>query len=170
MTEYRRIIADGDLVSQIKSSGLLASLFGNTEWSPYRNLSREVRFLEQSMHDAHAAYKAAQERFVVAQKNVQLDMDLLRLHKMDNSEVAYITPSNESILDRREGVKYSNSSGNSSGQKPKGQSGGQGNDGQQGDGKGGGNNQNQGQNNKQQNRGRRMTALDLLTKAEITIH
>lgn len=163
MSEFRRSIADGDLISEVKKFGGWW-LFGKEYWSPYRNLSREVRFLEQRMHDHHAAYKAAQEDFVVAQKNVQTDIDVLRMYKMDNSEVAYITPSNESILDRRDGIKYSG--GNNSGQKQKGQGGGNGN-GQQGNQNG----QNNGQNNNKQQHGRKaMTMLELLTNAKIVLH
>lgn len=169
MAEFRNILADGDLIRQRKVVGWW--LFGDskTKWHPYRNLSREVRFLEERMHAAHAAYKAAQEDYVVAHKNVEEDMDVLRLHKMDNSEVVYEIPSDESILSRRDGVKYS--SGNS-GQKQKGQSGnGNGGHGRNDGGGGDGNNQNHNQNhggNKQKSQTKSL--LEVLSNAKVTLH
>lgn len=171
MAEFRNILADGDLIRQRKAVGWW--LFGGSKskWQPYRNLSREVRFLEERMHAAHAAYKAAQEDYVVAHKNVNVDMDMLRMHKMDNSEVVYEIPSDESILTRRDGVKYS--SGNS-GQKQKGQNG-NGNNGQNqnGGGNGGGNNQNQNQNqngNKQKQKQQPKSLLELFSNAKVILH
>ena len=112
MTEFRNILADGDLIRQQQLSRWW--LFGDKNWSPYRNLSREVRNLEERMHTAHAAYKAAQDIFVVSQKNVTDDINMLRAYKMGNSEVSYEIPSDESIIVRRDGIKYGSSS-NSSG-------------------------------------------------------
>lgn len=169
MAEYRNILADGDLIRERKALGWW--LFGEQKWVPYRNLSREVRCLKERMDAAHAAYKSAQELFVVAQKNVQLDIDLLRMHKMDNSEVTYELPADESILSFRDGVKYS--FGNQSGQKQKGQNG-NGN-GQQNNQKGGGQQEaqgkpaNQNQSNKQ-GKGQTKSLLELLASAKITFH
>lgn len=114
------------------------------------------------------------EEFMVAQKNVHLDMDVLRMHKMDNTEIAYITPSDESILDHRDGVNY-NQRGNNQNQKQKGSgnNGGNGNNQQKGGDSGGGNNQNQNQNqnnNKQKGHGRKTSLLGLLASAEVTLH
>lgn len=171
MAEFRNILADGDLIRQRKQPTWW--LFGDPKWSPYRNLSREVRFLEERMHAAHAAYKAAQEDYVVAHKNVNVDMDMLRMHKMDNSEVVYEIPSDESILSRRDGVKYSQGNSN---QKQKGSgNNGNGNNqqgGQNGGGSDNGNNQNQNQNqpNKQKQRGQPKSLLELLTTAKVVLH
>lgn len=167
MAEFRNVLADGDLIRQRKHA-MGWWLFGTKEWHPYRNLSREVRFLEERMHAAHAAYKAAQEDYVVAHKNVNIDMDVLRMHKMDNSEVSYEIPSDESILTRRDGVKYS--SGNS-GQKPKGSGG---NGGQQNNQSGGGsdngNNQSQKQNQSNKQRNHPKSLLELLSSAKVILH
>lgn len=165
MAEFRNIIADGDLVRQRKLSRWW--LFGDKDWAPYRNLSREVRYLEDRMHTAHAAYKAAQEDFVVSQKNVRMDIDLLRLYKAGNSEVSYEIPSDESIIVRRDGVKYV-SGGGSQNQKQKGS----GNQGQAGDQKqdGGGNNQNQQQGKKQQQQRKPTTLMEMLMNTKVVTH
>lgn len=167
MTEYRKVLADGDLITERKLGGWW--FFGD-KWLPHRNLSREVRFLEERMHQAHSVYMQCREEFMVAQKNVHMDMDVLRLHKMDNTEIAYITPSDESILDHRDGVNY-NQKGNNQKQKGSGNNGGNGNNQQKGGDNGGGNNQNHNQNqqnNKQ--RGQQKSLLDLLASAKVTLH
>lgn len=167
MAEFRNVLADGDLIRE-RSGAMGWWLFGEKKWQPYRNLSREVRYLEERMHAAHAAYKAAQEEYVVAHKNVQVDMDVLRMHKMDNSEVSYELPSDESILARRDGVKYSSGGQN---QKQKG-SGGNGNqqNNQKGGDNGGGNNQNQNQNQSNKQKTKPMSMLELLSNAKIIMH
>jgi hypothetical protein len=172
MAEYRNILADGDLIRQRK--GVVGWwLFGESKWKPFRNLSREVRYLEERMHAAHAAYKAAQEDYVVAHKNVAFDKDLLMKYKGANSEVSYEMPSDESILSRRDGIKYNSSNNNQQKQK---QSGGSGNGNNQqnnqgGNDKGNGNNQNQNQNQSGKQRGgRRQSLLGLLANAEVTVH
>ena len=116
MSDFRKILADGDLISQKQAGGWW--LFGEKSWVPYRNLSREVRYLEQRMHEHHALYRAAQEDFVVGQKNVVTDIDFLRKHKSENSEVIYIVPSDESILSRRDGLKYGGGNSGSGKQTP----------------------------------------------------
>lgn len=169
MAEFRNMLADGDLIRQRK--GALASwwLFGDPKWQPHRNLSREVRFLEERMHAAHAAYKAAQEDYVVAHKNVSLDKDLLLKYKGANSEVSYEMPSDESILSRRDGVKYNQGNSN---QKQKGSgNNGNGQNNQQPSGQGGGNSQNQDQNNnKQRQKQQPKSLLELLTTAKVILH
>lgn len=175
MSEFRNILADGDLIRQRKRPCWW--LFGDEKWQPYRNISREVRSLEEMMHAAHAAYKQSQEYYVVASANMKADMELLRKYKGLNSEAVYELPGDESILYRRDGVKYSGN-GNQN-QKQKGQNnGGQGNNqqnNQSGGENGDGNNQNhnQNQNGKQQNKGRqphKKSLLALLASAEITMH
>jgi hypothetical protein len=162
MSEFRKILADGDLISQKEmASGWW--LFGEKKWEPYRNLSREVRFLEQRMHDHHAAYTSAREDFVVAQKNVNLDADFLRKYKSDNSEVIYIIPSDESILARRDAVKYGGSNGSSGDQKKQGEPS-KGNQ-QAPQSKGGGENQGQQRNNHQAPRGKTRPLIDALLES-----
>jgi len=158
MAEFRNVVADGDLIRerQVCSGSWLPWRKKDVVWEPFRNLSREVRAAEEIMHNAHAAYRAAQENFVVAQKNVNMDKGILRSHKNDNSEIVYQIPSDESILARREGVKYN--TGNRSG---------------------GNNNQNSGKGNNQQNnnqkknsgqQNRKVKLLDALLNAEVTLH
>jgi len=182
MAEFRNILAGGDLIRQRKGAAGWW-LFGDKEkqWKPYRNLSREVRYLEERMHEAHAAYQAAREDYVVASTNVQHDKDLLGLHLLDNSEVWYELPSDESILSRRTGMKYN--ANNNHSQKQKGSGGGDGgNNNQKGGGNGGGNNQNQNQNQngnqdgnkpqgqqKTKQRGNAIPMSKLLT-AEVVLH
>lgn len=152
MSAYRDIIAGGDLIRQRKQPRWW--FFGDESWAPWRNLDREVRWFEEDMHAKHAAYKEAQERYVVAKTNVQMDKDMLTLHKLADSEVSFMKPSDESIVFRRQDVKY-NMNPNSGNQKQKGnQNNGNGNNQQQNQngngGNGGGNNQNQNQNNQNQ--------------------
>ena len=171
MAEFRNILADGDLIRQRKAAGWW--LFGGEKWRPYRNLSREVRFLEERMHAAHAAYKQAQEDYVVAHTNVKFDKDLLMKYKGANSEVSYEMPSDESILSRRDGIKYKSGS---SGQQQKGQNG-NGNS-QQNNQKGDGSeadksqNQSQTQSNKQNQKQKSQpkSLLELLTTAKVILH
>ena len=176
MAEFRNILAGGDLIRQRKAAGWW--LFGEKQWRPYRNLSREVRYLEERMHAAHAAYKAAQEDYVVAHTNVRCDMDLLHMHKMDNSEVSFELPSDESILSRVDGRKYSTN--NNHNQKQKGSGGGNGNqnNGQKGGGDGGNNNQNQNQKgngqqqnqNQQKGKGAGVVTVGQLLNAKLVLH
>lgn len=165
MAEFRNVVADGDLIRerQVSSLSWWPWCKKSTEWEPYRNLSSEVRLLEEMMHNAHAAYRAAQDNFVVAQKNVNMDKGILRAHKNDNSEIIYQIPSDESILARREGVKYSSGKGSGGG--------GGNNNGQQKQNNGNGNNnQNNQKNNSGNQRGRKVKLLEALLGAEVTIH
>lgn len=169
MAEFRNVVADGDLIRerQVSSLSWWPWCKKSTEWAPHRNLSSEVRLLEEMMHNAHAAYRAAQDNFVVAQKNVNMDKGILRSHKNDNSEIIYQIPSDESILARREGVKYSSGKGSGGG-------GGGNNNGQQNkQNNGNGNNNQQKQNNQKNNsggHGRKKSLLAVLADAEITVH
>jgi len=176
MSDFRKILADGDLISQKQAGGWW--LFGEKSWAPYRNLSREVRFLEQRMHEHHALYRAAQEDFVVGQKNVSTDIDFLRKHKSENSEVIYIVPSDESILSRRDGIKYGGGSGGSGKQQPPGDKG-NGNHQPKSDNHAEANKQGQGnpphdQNKGGQRRGKSRPLIDVLIdklmSTEVTVH
>lgn len=174
MAEFRNILADGDLIRQRQAPRWW--LFGDKSWAPYRNLSREVSCLEEQMHAAHAAYQAARERYVVAQTNVKVDKDLLTKHLGCNSTVSYELESDESILSRRDGVKY-NMSGNNQKQKQSGNNG-NGNNGQndqKGGDNGNGNNQNQNQNqkgNNNQQKGKQsgVVTVGQLLNAKLVLH
>lgn len=160
--EFRKVIADGDLLLQQRGFWWP---FGS-KWDNYRNESEEVRLLKQHMDTAFMRYKELQHLFTVAQVNVKTDMQLLQMHKVDNSEVEYLIPHELSILEERDGLKYKSH-----------------NNGGKGGGNGGGSNQNQNQNqnngqgNNQQNQskkqkggtGRSITALELLTQAKFVI-
>lgn len=162
MAEFRNIIADGDLIRQQQLPRWW--LFGEKNWAPYRNLSREVRYLEQRMHSAHAVYKASQEDFVVAQKNVETDINMLRAYKSGNSEVSYEIPSDESIIVRREGVKYSG--GNQQSQKQKG-NGGNGNQQQNNQQK---SNQNNGEGKSKGQQRKPASLMELLMNTKVVTH
>lgn len=159
-SEFRKIIADGDLILQQKQAGRW--WFQSDEWNNYRNESEEVRCLKKHMDAAFHRYKEMQELFVVAQKNVQTDTKVLQAYKLDNTEVEYLVPCELSILEERDGIKYSNRGNN------KGNGGGNGSN-------GGGSNQNQkGQNQQQQKKGgqgapKTTTIMELLTQGRIVM-
>lgn len=167
MAEYRNILADGDLIRQRKLPSWW--LFGEPKWYPHRNLSREVRYLDDRRAQLKAAWQQAEEEYAVAHQNVCMDKGVLMKHKGANSEVYYEMPSDESILSRRDGVKYK---GNNSGQKQKGQNNGGGN--QQGNGqKGNGNGNNQNQRQKSNNNGgnkKSPPTLRELLDAKVIVH
>lgn len=165
MAEFRNIIADGDLIRQVQLPRWW--LFGDKHWAPHRNLSREVRSLEQRMHKAHAVYKESQEDFVVAQKNVGMDINMLRAHKSGNSEVSYEIPSDESILVRKEGIKYSGG-GNQQPQKQKGQQNGNGNNQQNNQQKSGDQQNNQAKQKGQQRKP--ASLMELLMNTKVVTH
>jgi len=166
MSKFRNIIANGDLIRERKAPCWW--LFGEEKWQPYRNISREVRYLEERMHKLHSLYKEAQEDYVVAQKNMVLDMELLKAFKTKNSEAVYELPSDESILARREGVKYN---ANNSAQKQKEQSGKENNQQNSGSEKSEGQDQSQNQNNsnKQKQKSTPKTLLEFLAGSRIIL-
>lgn len=136
--ELRMVVANGDLIlQQKKTEGKWPWNNKKVSWVPYRNMSEEVRFLKDHMDNAFMQYKNMQHMFMVAQKNVQTDIETLQMYKFDNSEVEWEVPTDFSILDERDGIKYSGKGNNNSGK-----GGGGGNP-------GGNNNQNNGQGNNQ---------------------
>jgi hypothetical protein len=99
---FRKEIIDGDLIVKYKPwYGLPGT------WKPYRNLSEEVRKLKT--HADNAASKAAdlKRKFLVAESNVKADLHSLQRILLDNSDVHFHTDTDNSILEEREGVKYS---------------------------------------------------------------
>jgi len=162
--EFRKIIADGDLILQQRN---MLWPFG-PKWFNYRNESEETRILKQHMDNAYMQYKEMQHLFTVAQKNVQTDMQLLQMHKVDNSEVEYLIPCELSILEERDGIKYS---GNG---KQNGKQNGGNNQNQGGNNNQGGGGQNNGNGNNQQNQSKKgggqnkpMTFLEMLMNAKV---
>lgn len=181
MAGFRNILAGGDLIRQKKSILTGWWIFGDKEkWAPYRNLDREVRYFEERMHSAYAAYQAAREDYVVASTNVQMDKDILLMHQMEDSMVFSELPSDESILSRRQGVKYSTSNNQNQKQKGGGNSNGNNGGNQNGgnNGNGGNNNQNQNQNGNQnqqkqqqsQKGKQRTVSVGQLLSAELVLH
>lgn len=162
--EFRKVIADGDLLLQ--SRGFWWP-FG-PKWENYRNESEEVRLLKQHMDNAFMAYKGLQHQYTVALKNVQTDMQLLQMHKVDNSEVEYLIPHELSILEERDGIKYdSNKGGNTSGK---------GSDGGSNQNQGQNHNQNQGQGNNNQNQSKKgkqqnkpVSIMDLIMNGRVVL-
>lgn len=136
--KLRMVVANGDLiVQQKKTEGKWPWCKKKVSWVPYRNMSEEVRFLKDHMDAAFMRYKEVQHLFTVAQKNVQTDIETLQMYKFDNSEVEWDIPGDFSILDERDGIRYSGKGNNNSGK-----GGGGGNSGNN-------NNQNNGQGNNQ---------------------
>lgn len=159
-TEFRKIISEGDLILQQKQAGRW--WFQRAEWNNYRNESEEVRALKKHMDGAFMRYKELQDLFVVAQKNVQTDTKVLQAYKLDNTEVEYQVPCELSILEERDGIKYSNRGNN------RGNGNGAG-------GNGGGSKQNQNQQQQQQakkgkqQQARAVTFMDLLTQGRVVM-
>lgn len=162
--EFRKIIADGDLLLQQRGFWYP---FG-PKWFNYRNESEEVRLLKQHMDNAFMAYKQLQHQFSVAQKNVQTDMQLLQMHKVDNSEVEYLIPHELSILEERDGIKYNSNKGGNNGQKGGGNGGGSNQNQNQNQNNGqGNNNQNQSKKGKQQNKP--VSIMDLIMNGRVVL-
>lgn len=160
--EFRKVIADGDLLLQ--SRGLWWP-FG-PKWENYRNESEEVRLLKQHMDEAFMNYKRLQHLFTVAQTNVKTDMQLLQMHKVDNSEVEYLIPHELSILEERDGIKYKSSNGNNGGGKGNGGGSNQNQNHNQNNGQGN-NNQNQSKKQKQQNKP--VSLMELIMNGRIVL-
>lgn len=146
--EFRKIIADGDLILQQKGRWWWPL---ESNWLNYRNESEEVRLLKQHMDNAFMHYKELQRLYIVAQKNVQTDLQLLQMNQVDNSELEYRVPCELSILEERDGIKYSFKSAHSGG--------------------GGGSNRNQNQNQKKQKNqhNKPITLLELITQGRFVL-
>lgn len=145
--DFRMVVANGDLIlEQKKRKGWW---FGSdTEYTPYRNLSEEERLLKEHMDNAYMHYKQMQRLFVVAKKNIQTDKETLQMNQFDNSQTEFLIPSDFSILEERDGVKYNYSMGG-------GQNNGKGN--------------NQQKQKQKQAQAKPMSIIDLLTSAKIVV-
>lgn len=133
-SEYREILADGDLILQRKSGWLFGS-----KWINWRNLDEEVRVLGELKAEAYKIAHEYERLEVIAKANIRDRKDTLSLYLLENSDAEFHTGVETSILEQREGVKYNFGKG-------KGHNGG-GNNQNQG-GKGNGQNNNQNNNNK----------------------
>lgn len=140
---YRQIISNGDLIQ------LQPSWFGFGPWKPHRNLSEEVRKLHKLEEEAKAKYLELAYLNVVASTNVAEKLETLQILLLENSDAYFEVGVDNSILEKREGVKYNfnrgkgdgnngnNKQGNASSNKDKQGGSNNGND-KQGDNNGGG--------------------------------
>lgn len=116
---YRKIISDGDLMLMYKPWYSLLS----DKWVPHRNLSEEVRKLQNHKEKALSKYKELEHLHVIASTNVADELETLQLFLLDNSDAYFETGIDNSILEEREGIKYNfnrgrnNKKGNSSSNK-----------------------------------------------------
>lgn len=158
--DFRMVVANGDLILQQKQRKGWWFLGDKSEWVPFRNLSEEERCMKEHMDNAFMHYKNMQRLYVIAQKNVSTDIEKIQVHKFDNSEVEYLVPSDFSILEEREGIKYSFSRGN----------GGSGGSGKGNNQNNNGNGNNQQQSNKQKKaQNKPMSVMDMLMNAKIVM-
>lgn len=152
---YRQIISNGDLVQ------LHSSWFGFGPWKIHRNLSEEARLLQMHEDKAKAKYLELAHLNVIASTNVAEKLETLQILLLENSDAYFEVSADNSILEKREGVKYNFNRG-------KGDSNGnnkQGNASSNKDKQGGGNDNNQANkqgNNNGQGKARAISVTDLL--------
>lgn len=141
MALYRNTIQDGDLIVevQVKESKGFFRPKAASSWKFYRNLSEEERLIKKAMDDRFMEYDEYRRAYVTAKTNVQHDVQMLQMLQMDNSLIEYTYENEKSLLEEREGIKYTFGKSNS----------GKGNGGNNGNGGGDNNNQNQKQNQQQ---------------------
>lgn len=106
---YRKVIVDGDLMLLHKP------WYSFGKYTPYRNLSEEVRCLNELTEKAMAKYKELSQSYVVASTNVAAELETLQILLLENSEAYFDVSVDNSILDKREGLRYNfNRGGNNS--------------------------------------------------------
>jgi len=96
---FRKTIVDSDLL-------LMKSYWWSQVWKPYRNLSEEVRVLKDLEADAISKAKSLTHSRIVAETNVKMDKTVLNHQLMTNSTAHFEFPTEPSILEEREGMKY----------------------------------------------------------------
>jgi hypothetical protein len=97
---YRKEISNGDLLLTFKPWYALG------KYTPYRNLSEEVRKLHKLQEKAKAKYMELQHSYTVASTNIGDDLETLQIHLLDNSKAYFEIEVNNSILEEREGTRY----------------------------------------------------------------
>lgn len=112
---YRKIISNGDLLQ------LQASWFGFGPWKMHRNLSEECRLLQELEDKAKAKYLDLAHKNVIASTNVAEELETLQILLLENSDAYFEVSVDNSILEKREGVKYNFSRGNSGDKSKQGQ-------------------------------------------------
>lgn len=144
---FRKVISEGDLIVERRYWWSLGKFI------PYRNLSEEVRCLTDLEEAALEKFKSLHFSRVVAEGNVKHDMDTLQMYLLDNSKVSWYSDIEQSILEKREGVKYSDRSNNNK----KGSS--------------SSNKDQQGQKKPETGgKGKEVSLMDVLLKSKITLH
>lgn len=115
---FRKVIAEGDLVIEHKP------WYSFGQYTMYRNLSEEVRYLKQHEEKARAKYLDLAQTHVIAKTNVAAELETLQILLLENSEAYFEVSVDNSILDKREGLRYNfghsnqnNKKGNSSSNK-----------------------------------------------------
>jgi len=98
---FRKVISDGDLIITHKPW----YSFGN--WTPFRNLSEEVRLLKVHQEKAMTKYRDLSHSYMIASANVADELETLQVLLLDNSEAYFETDIDNSILEEKEGIKYS---------------------------------------------------------------
>lgn len=96
---FRKTIVDSDLL-------LMKSYWWSQVWKPYRNLSEEVRVLKDLEAAALAKANSLKHSRIVAEANVKMDKTVLNHQLMTNSTAHFEFPTEPSILEEREGMKY----------------------------------------------------------------
>jgi len=112
---FRQIISSGDLLQ------LQPSWFGFGGWKGHRNLSEEVRLLEGHVEKARAKYLDLAHKHVIASTNVAEKLETLQILLLENSDAYFEVSVDNSILEKREGVKYNFSRGNGGNNNKQGQ-------------------------------------------------
>lgn len=102
---FRKTIVDSDLL-------LMKSYWWSQVWKPYRNLDEEVRVLKDLEATAIAKAKSLTHSRIVAEANVKMDKTVLNHQLMTNSTAHFEFPTEPSILEEREGMKYTDSKQN----------------------------------------------------------
>jgi hypothetical protein len=162
---FRKTLVDSDLL-------LSKSFWWGHTWKPYRNLSEEVRILKDLEADAIKKANEFSHCRMVAEANVKMDTTVLTHQLTTNSEAAFEFPTEPSILERREGMKYQmdkqdskqEASSNKGGGSKGGQSGGEKPDNKQ-------QHQPVSRDNQTQRKGHGTVSLfDLITKGKISLH
>lgn len=171
---FRKTLVDSDLL-------LSKSFWWGHVWKPYRNLSEEVRVLRDLEADAIKKAGELTHSRIVAESNVKMDVTVLTHQLLTNSTAHFEFPTEPSILEMREGMKYQhnkqdNKQGASS-NKGGGQQGSQHKSGSQSGGERSDNKQQQ-SNQQAQDKGNQthrkghgtVSLFDLITKGKISLH
>ncbi|RLD43822.1 MAG: hypothetical protein DRI88_10425 [Bacteroidetes bacterium] len=96
---FRKTINNSDLL-------LSKSFWWGCKWKPYRNLSEEIRVLRDLEQDAIKKANELTHLRMVGETNIKMDVTVLTHQLTTNSEAAFEFPTEPSILEMRDGIKY----------------------------------------------------------------